>query len=481
MASISSKNISLQVQSRWVVLLLDMGISLVASLGAIMFVRWQVHPIVGFEHYVLVWLIASAVASAVSFMVLGTYKIVIRHSSYRSIGRLTFASLLKELIMTVTIWADFFSMEERSEELMLVGADLLLTMVLLIIVRVIIIEIYDSLQNSIEVDVDRVCVMVYGTTSKSVSMVTRLEQSTHYNVLGFLTRNRADAGNVIQSKRVFYYDTRDDIEKLKINMGLQGVLFARDNDAEEERSRQNGLVSICMDLGLHILMSPRIDEASFGGVSQQTIKEFTDSDFIPDGMASFARNTKRAIDFVLSSVLLVVFSPLFLICWAAIKIGGGPGPVIYRQERIGRFGRPFDIYKFRSMREDAESAGPALYSGDDDPRLTKVGKFLRQHHLDELPQLFNVWKGDMAFVGYRPERKFYIDQIMEIDPRYYYLYQIRPGVTSYATLRNGYTDSMEKMLRRLEFDLYYLRHRSMWFDIKILWQTFANIAFGKKF
>ena len=437
MASISSKNISLQVQSRWVVLLLDMGISLVASLGAIMFVRWQVHPIVGFEHYVLVWLIASAVASAVSFMVLGTYKIVIRHSSYRSIGRLAFASLLKELIMTVTIWADFFSMEERSEELMLVGADLLLTMVLLIIVRVIIIVIYDSLQNSIEVDVDRVCVMVYGTTSKSVSMVTRLEQSTHYNVLGFLTRDRADAGNVIQSKRVFYYDTRDDIKKLKINMGLQGVLFARDNDAEEERSHQNGLVSVCMDLGLHILMSPRIDEASFGGVSQQTIKEFTDSDFIPDGMTAFSRNTKRAIDFVLSSVLLVVFSPLFLICWAAIKIGGGPGPVIYRQERIGRFGRPFDIYKFRSMRADAESAGPALYSGDDDPRLTKVGKFLRQHHLDELPQLFNVWKGDMAFVGYRPERKFYIDQIMEIAPRYYYLYQIRPGVTSYATLRNG--------------------------------------------
>ena len=228
-------------------------------------------------------------------------------------------------------------------------------------------------------------------------------------------------------------------------------------------------------------MSPRIDEASFGGVSQQTIKEFTDSDFIPDGMTAFSRNTKRAIDFVLSSVLLVVFSPLFLICWAAIKIGGGPGPVIYRQERIGRFGRPFDIYKFRSMRADAESAGPALYSGDDDPRLTKVGKFLRQHHLDELPQLFNVWKGDMAFVGYRPERKFYIDQIMEIDPRYYYLYQIRPGVTSYATLRNGYTDTMEKMLRRLEFDLYYLRHRSLWFDIKILWQTFANIAFGKKF
>ncbi len=89
--------------------------------------------------------------------------------------------------------------------------------------------------------------------------------------------------------------------------------------------------------------------------------------------------------------------------------------------------------------------------------------------------------GDMSFIGWRPERKFYIDQIMEQDPRYYYLYQIRPGVTSYATLKNGYTDTMEKMLRRLEFDLYYLRHRSWWFDIKILFQTFVSIVFGKKF
>jgi lipopolysaccharide/colanic/teichoic acid biosynthesis glycosyltransferase len=155
--------------------------------------------------------------------------------------------------------------------------------------------------------------------------------------------------------------------------------------------------------------------------------------------------------------------------------------VIYKQERIGRFGRPFDIYKFRSMRLDAETDGPALYSGDDDPRLTKVGGFLRKHHLDELPQLWNVFIGDMAFVGYRPERKYYIDKIIEVDPRYAYLYQIRPGVTSYATLKNGYTDSLDKMLRRLEFDLYYLRHRSWWFDIKILFNTFTNIVFGKVF
>ncbi len=135
------------------------------------------------------------------------------------------------------------------------------------------------------------------------------------------------------------------------------------------------------------------------------------------------------------------------------------------------------------MRLDAETLGPALShaNGDNDPRLTKVGKFLRAHHLDELPQLWNVFIGDIAFVGYRPERSYYISQIMKEDPRYAFLYQIRPGVTSYATLYNGYTDTMEKMLRRLELDLYYLKHRSLWFDVKILGLTFLSIIFGKKF
>ncbi len=204
--------------------------------------------------------------------------------------------------------------------------------------------------------------------------------------------------------------------------------------------------------------------------------------FIKDGMSSFSRNSKRLFDMVASFVALIVFSPLFLICTILVRREDG-GPAIFKQERIGRFGRPFNIYKFRTMRLDAEAMGPQLShgGGDNDPRLTKVGKFLRAHHLDELPQLWNVFIGDMAFVGPRPERKFYIDQIIENDKRYEYLYQIRPGVTSYATFYNGYTDTMEKMLRRLEYDLYYLGHRSWMFDIEILARTFFGIVGGKKF
>ena len=192
------------------------------------------------------------------------------------------------------------------------------------------------------------------------------------------------------------------------------------------------------------------------------------------------RFVKRSTDILVSVPCLVLFSPLFVIISLAIKWEDGL-PIIYKQERIGLHGKPFNIYKFRSMKADAEKDGPILLEIEGDTRLTHVGKFIRTHHLDELPQLWNILKGDMSLVGPRPERKYYIDQIMEHDPRYTYLYQIRPGATSYATLYNGYTDTMPKMLKRLELDLYYLEHRSWWFDAKILFKTMMNILFGKIF
>lgn len=239
---------------------------------------------------------------------------------------------------------------------------------------------------------------------------------------------------------------------------------------EDERSIQNTARQILLD------------EESARARIQTTTPEMADIPFIPDGMNELERNLKRVVDLAVSLGCIVFFSPLFLFSYVLIKLDDG-GPAIFKQQRIGRFGRPFYIYKFRSMRLDAEKSGPQLShaSGESDNRLTRAGRFLREHHLDELPQLWNVMKGDMAFIGYRPERRFFIEQITQHDPRYYMLYQIRPGVTSYATLYNGYTDTMEKMLKRLELDLYYLKHRSWWFDLKVLFLTFWRIIGGKKF
>jgi lipopolysaccharide/colanic/teichoic acid biosynthesis glycosyltransferase len=187
---------------------------------------------------------------------------------------------------------------------------------------------------------------------------------------------------------------------------------------------------------------------------------------------------KRTTDILLALICLMVLSPLILFIYLSIRIAG---PAIYKQERIGKGGKPFFIYKFRSMKVNAEENGIELLQSENDPRITRIRRILRMHHLDELPQLFNVLIGDMSFVGYRPERQHYINQIMQQDARYEYLYQIRPGITSYATLYNGYTDTMEKMLKRLEMDLDYLKRRSWWEDIKIMCLTAFYVATGKKF
>ena len=199
---------------------------------------------------------------------------------------------------------------------------------------------------------------------------------------------------------------------------------------------------------------------------------------------------KRIGDIVCAVGALVVLSPLLLGTCAAIIVNDFGSP-IYSQMRIGKDGKPFRIYKFRSMYKDADARREALMEQNeckganfkikDDPRITPVGHILRKTSIDELPQLWNVLKGDMSFIGYRPERQYYIDRIMECNPRYRYLYQIRPGVTSYATLYNGYTDTLDKMLTRLDLDLYYLRNHSLWFDARVLGMTFLGIVTGKKF
>lgn len=202
--------------------------------------------------------------------------------------------------------------------------------------------------------------------------------------------------------------------------------------------------------------------------------------YIKDGMTRGGRLIKNSADIFLAAVFMILSTPLWIIIYIAIKKEDN-GPVLYKQERIGKFGRPFYILKFRSMRIDAEQNGPRLYKAGVDERMTKVGKFLREHHLDELPQLINVLKGEMSFVGPRPERQYYIEKIMEIDDRYPCLYQVKPGVTSYATLYHGYCDTVEKMVKRLRVDLLYIRRRSLWTDIKIAFATVFRVSRGTKF
>lgn len=187
---------------------------------------------------------------------------------------------------------------------------------------------------------------------------------------------------------------------------------------------------------------------------------------------------KRLFDIILAIVSVIIFSPVIIVIGVVIKLKDG-GNVIFSQERIGLKGKPFILYKFRTMRMNAETHRPQLWSKNDN-RVTRLGAFLRGYHLDEFPQLWNVIRGDMSFVGYRPERKYFIDKIMENNSDYELLYEIRPGLFSEATLYNGYTNTMEKMLKRLEMDLDYLQKISCGYDLKIIFLTAFSILFGKK-
>lgn len=199
-----------------------------------------------------------------------------------------------------------------------------------------------------------------------------------------------------------------------------------------------------------------------------------------DALPFYGRGLKRGFDFIASLIGLIVFSPFMAIIYFFIKREDG-GPAIFKQERIGYKGKPFMLYKFRSMTIAAESDGKPALCQKEDKRLTKIGKFLREHHLDELPQLWNVLKGEMSFVGPRPERKYFVDQIISVNPDYELLYCLRPGLFSPATLYNGYTDTMEKMLRRLNMDLAYMEKHTLWLDTKIIFLTVYSIVSGKKF
>ena len=189
----------------------------------------------------------------------------------------------------------------------------------------------------------------------------------------------------------------------------------------------------------------------------------------PDVMPYWQRAIKRLMDILLSFLALIALIPFFIFSAIAVKLSS-PGSIFFLQDRVGLNGKNFKIIKFRTMYVNSEASGPQL-SSEGDPRITPIGRFMRKTRLDEFPQFLNVLLGQMSLVGPRPERQFYIDQIVQVEPQYIHLTRVRPGITSWGQVKFGYAENVDQMLQRMKFDLIYLKNRSLALDIKIMFYT----------
>lgn len=244
-----------------------------------------------------------------------------------------------------------------------------------------------------------------------------------------------------------------------------------------DENRTLGLLYQLFGLDIPIKIQPDTLSYMTSAIHMQDIYAEPFIDITRPVVSNSALAIKRAADVILSIIALIILSPVMLAVAIAIKLDSD-GKIIYSQERIGKHRKPFRIYKFRSMRDDAEANGPQL-SSDTDTRITGIGKFLRKYRIDELPQFWNVLRGDMSLVGPRPERAFFINQIVKQAPYYTLIHQVRPGITSWGMVKYGYASTLEEMVRRTRYDLIYLSNMSLAVDVKILLYTVKTVIGGK--
>lgn len=312
-------------------------------------------------------------------------------------------------------------------------------------------------------------VLIIGAGGKAVRIAHDLYR-LGYDICGFVSE---DERTSVKADRNQVLGTVEDIPVLMEKENVDEIVLA------VESKNNKALLGILYSLYRYKrpikVLADRFNMLS--KIQLRTIRGIPLVDVTDNNFSPAEQNIKLFLDKVCSVVALLLLSPLFAyIAWRVKK--DSPGPVFFRQERIGYLGQPFWMYKFRTMYVNAEENGPSL-SSEDDLRVTPFGRIMRKYRLDELPQFWNVLKGDMSLVGPRPERKYFIDEIVKTAPYYYLLHNVRPGITSLGMVKYGYAASVDKMVERMEYDILYYENMSLTLDLTILIYTVKTVITGK--
>ncbi|XZF16615.1 sugar transferase [Chitinophagaceae bacterium MMS25-I14] len=404
------------------------------------------------------------------YLLSGTYFDLYRKSRLDEVNRTLVSCIIGSIVVALVVFAN--DANDYSYFIKMTGRYLLIHTACTLALRMIILN---SAKNNLINGRVGFNTLIIGGNQQAINIYKQIKDSPKVlgNIFkGFIYSNK-EASNGMSNYLPQLGDLNQ-LENIIDDHNIEEVIVAV--DSSEHHLLENILTRLSYR-PVVVKVQPDLYDIISGSVKTSNVYDAVLIHIYPDLMPDWQRVCKRTIDIIASSIAILILLPVYIFSAIRVRLSS-KGPIIYKQERIGLFGKPFYILKFRSMYIDAEAAGPAL-SSKDDPRITSWGRFMRKWRIDELPQFVNILKGDMSMVGPRPERRHFIDLISQTHPHYKYLHKVKPGLTSWGMVQYGYAENVQEMIERMKYDLLYIENCSLALDVKIMLYTFIVLFEGR--